>query len=414
VLTADLVRVRRVREELRLVPIKPEARSEAAALASRYVRIAESNVGCDRSELMDEFDLVPFPARDAKLAGGLVKLVLDRCEFESQLDHDPSELRHRVFSRAAADRRALAGVGHLDREALLDDMAREEQVTREELTHLLYADLKENHRLIGFDRITGDALLTLYELSSEQAVLLKAERVVVVVHESSPAAYRHFFRKLKFLRLLHRAELLPSGAYQIEVDGPFSLFSAVTKYGLSLAMLMPVLRETERFSMSATVRWGKERRSLRFALEGGTHCAAGGATEASLPDEVAALWASFEQDAGPWRVARATRIFSLPGVGVLVPDLTFVHAESGFTAHLEVLGYWSREAVFQRIDLLEAGAGAPFVFAVPARLRVSEEVLPDDLSASLYVYKGVIRPKLVRARLDALAARAEEGVGTTN
>jgi len=47
-------------------------------------------------------------------------------------------------------------------------------------------------------------------------------------------------------------------------------------------------------------------------------------------------------------------------------------------------------------------------------LRVSEEVLPDDLSASLYVYKGVIRPKLVRARLDALAARAEEGVGTTN
>ncbi len=406
-LTADLVRVRRVKEQLRLVSIKPEARTEIEALAARYVQIAERQVGGTRSELMEAFDTVAFAARDARLVAGLIKLTLDRCEFESKLEHDPSELRQRVFIRAAAQRQEVGPAGRMDRDALLEELAHEEDVTPEQLMCLLYADLKENHRLIAFDRIRADALLSLYELSSEQAVLLKAERVVVVVHESTPAAYRRFFRKLKFLRLLHRAERMPSGAYQIEVDGPFSLFSAVTKYGFALAMLLPVLRESERFSLSASVRWGKERRQLRFELEGGLQGAGGKHTKASLPDEVSALLAGFPKHAGPWRVRVATRIFSLPGVGVLVPDLTFVHGQSGFTAHLEVLGYWSREAVFRRIDLLEAGAEAPFVFAVPARLRVSEQVLPDALSASLYVYKGVIRPKLVRERLDALAGVPE-------
>jgi len=406
VLTADLVRVRRVKDELKLVKIKPAARADAEALAQRYCTLAESVIGGSRSELLEALASVPVAARDAKLGSGLSKLVLDRCDFETKLDTDPGELRHRVFVQAAAARQQAGKGGHLDRDAFLERMAQEEQVSPEALEHLLYADLKENQNLLTFDRVDGAALLELYELSSEQAVLLKAQRVVVVVHESSPAAYRRFFRKLKFLRLLHRAERLPTGAYQIEVDGPFSLFSAVTKYGLSLAMLMPTLRETERFSLSATLRWGKERLPLRFALEGGTQTKSRARGAATLPDEVAALLKSFPKHAGPWKAKVATRIFSLPGVGVLVPDLTFTHSELGHEVQLEVLGYWSREAVFRRVDLIEAGAEAPFLFAVPARLRVSEEVLPKTLPASLYVYKGVIRPKAVRQRLDALAEQA--------
>lgn len=406
-LTADLVRTRRVKDELKIVAIKPEARAPLLSLAERLLGAARAGVGGTRGELMEALGAIPVSARDTKLAAGLTKLLLDRCEFSGPDGLDPVDLRREVFEAAA---RARASKDEpFDRDALLASVAAKHEVSAEGLEAALYADLKENHTLLSFDVLPAEALLHEYELSSEQAVLLKAERVVLVVHGSSPAAYRRLFRTLKFRRLLYTAESLASGGYRFEIDGPFSLFSSVTKYGLALALLVPALRETERFSLSATVRWGKERRRLRFALEGGLGAGGGPAAEVSLPDEVQALKDGFAKHAGPWKVRRATRIFSLPGVGAVVPDLSFTHAESGVVVHLEALGYWSREAVFRRIDLVEGGLDEPFLFAVPARLRVSEELLEEDASASLYVYKGVLRAKLIRERLDALAERRGMG-----
>jgi hypothetical protein len=40
---------------------------------------------------------------------------------------------------------------------------------------------------------------------------------------------------------------------------------------------------------------------------------------------------------------------------------------------------------------------------VSARLRVSEEVLPDEVPSELYVYKGALLPKEVLRRLDQAA-----------
>ncbi len=102
---------------------------------------------------------------------------------------------------------------------------------------------------------------------------------------------------------------------------------------------------------------------------------------------------------------RGASVLSLPGVGVCVPDLSFEHEEHGTRVHLEVLGYWSREAVWRRVELVEAGLSEAILFAVPSRLRVSEEVLGEDLPGALYVYKGSLLPSAVEARLDALAAR---------
>jgi hypothetical protein len=39
------------------------------------------------------------------------------------------------------------------------------------------------------------------------------------------------------------------------------------------------------------------------------------------------------------------------------------------------------------------------VFAVSSRLRVSQEVLGEDLPGSLYVYKGVMDPRRVAEML---------------
>jgi hypothetical protein len=67
-----------------------------------------------------------------------------------------------------------------------------------------------------------------------------------------------------------------------------------------------------------------------------------------------------------------------------------------------MLGFWSRDAVWRRMDLIEKGVGLQLIFAVSERLRVSEEILPAGLGASLYVFKGAMSARAVLERCEAL------------
>ena len=83
--------------------------------------------------------------------------------------------------------------------------------------------------------------------------------------------------------------------------------------------------------------------------------------------------------AGRWRVGVSQRIIDLPGAGIIVPDLELTDA-AGVTVAIEVLGFWSREAVWRRVELAEQGLPVPIVFVVGKQLRVSEQALPEHLA----------------------------------
>ena len=230
-------------------------------------------------------------------------------------------------------------------------------------------------------------------------------KITVDVAKASPAATRALFRRLKFLRLLHVIQRTDEG-YRIVIDGPFSLFESVTKYGQRLAMVLPVLEDCAAWRLVADVRWGKEKRPLVFRLEG--EATPGRVAEPLLPDEIAALLRSFQALESPWRASAKATILELPGVGLTVPDLVFERDVPGgkpVRVHLEVMGYWSRAAVWQRVELVQAGLADRILFAVSSRLRVSEEVLGEELPGALYVYKGTMSARVIRERLDALFAR---------
>jgi predicted nuclease of restriction endonuclease-like RecB superfamily len=240
-------------------------------------------------------------------------------------------------------------------------------------------------------------------------VLLRAVKVTAVVR-AAPALFRLLFRRLKFLRLLYRIERLPEGkrgapaGYQIEIDGPFALFESVTKYGLQLALAFPVLAACEQWSLDAEVRWGREARPLHFRLQG--RAPASALPEEALPDDVAALLEQLRALSTPWRARVSDAVLDLPGVGLCIPDLELTHAERGQTVYLEVLGFWSRAAVWKRIELVEGGLPHPLVFAVSKHLRVSEEALGPDAPAALYVYSRAMNARAVLERVERAAARA--------
>jgi predicted nuclease of restriction endonuclease-like RecB superfamily len=70
--------------------------------------------------------------------------------------------------------------------------------------------------------------------------------------------------------------------------------------------------------------------------------------------------------------------------------------------YLEVMGYWSRAAVWQRVELVQAGLAETVVFAVSSRLRVSEEILDAELPSALYVYKGTMSARAIAERLETM------------
>lgn len=364
----------------------------ARRMAREYLAILDGSEGRTRLEIEEELGAVEVPPRGRLVALGLRKLLEDRCTWETAAE-DPAALRAEVFEAAAVARMA----GPFDRAAVLAAVAAARGTTPEALDEALFADLKEQQRLVSLEPVGAKALVEAWRLGLPQAVLLRATRVVVEL-SGTAAGWRRLFAKMKFLRLLFRAERTARGV-RLLIDGPYSLFASTTKYGVQLAMLLPALRDAGPFKLQADVLWGPARAKARFTLEGGAEA---DGSEAPLPDELAALVAAWPKLGTDWTLRRSDALVDLPGVGAVLPDLEFRRGKQ--VVQLELLGYWSREAVWKRVELVERGLKTPIVFAVSERLRVSEEALPDDAPAALIVFKGVLRAKAVLERVEAVAA----------
>lgn len=405
-LTADLVRARVQDGRLVLQRLDRRRRERAEELGATLLAVARDQVGATRDELREALRACEATASEQKLVLGLCKLIEDAATFAEADGDGAVALRREVFLRAAAARAADTGdsprVEPFDREAVLAAIARERGVPVEAVEAGLFADLRGAQPLLTVADELPAALIERYERASVQAVLLRAVRVVADV-ECPPAVARALFHRLKFHRLLHRIERRDRG-YRITIDGPYSLFDAVTKYGLELALMLPVLEASDRLELEAEVRWGAQRRPLTFRHEA---CRPGAATAGAPPavgDEVQELLTAFVALDTPWRVAPADTVLELPGLGLVVPDLVFSHPSLAEPVYLEVLGYWSRSAVWRRVELVQAGLPHRIVFAVSSRLRVSEEVLSDRDSAALLVFKGSIGARALERKLEALRA----------
>ena len=193
-------------------------------------------------------------------------------------------------------------------------------------------------------------------------MLLRATRVTRRrARRATPGRYRQLFRTLKFLRLLPVVDgARPDGGYRIELDGPFSLFQGGTRYGLQLGLALPAIAACDSWSIEADVRWGADRRPLRFrARRAGAPATAADGGARRCPTSSRRSSTAFERLDSGWRVDREPAVLDLPGAGLCVPDLAFVRARDGARVYFELLGFWSREAVWRRVELVRAGLPAP-------------------------------------------------------
>jgi predicted nuclease of restriction endonuclease-like RecB superfamily len=422
-LTADLVEVRRRGDQLSLRKLTPEERLQALGLAEIYVDLCRAHVGRPRALLLDALKEVEVPAAQRRLAGGLCKLALDACHFEEEAAGiDPTALRAELFAAATEHRRALSPQFRFDRATSIEAVAARHGVDAASIERTLYADLPEAQVLIAANLAGPRALVAAYEAAGVEAVLLRAVSVHAQITEASPSAYRHLFRKLKFLRLLYQIQPITRrnskaiAGYDITIDGPYSMFESVTRYGLQLALAYRALVGCGRFVINADLRWGKERRALKFVERGDPDDTATAETSSAettanedpaLPPEVAGLLHDLRAQPGHFVARPSRRLMPLPGAGIVVPDLELEHTPTGRCVQVEVLGFWSRDAVWRRIELAERGLPEPILFAVSKHLRVSEAALPAEHGAALYVYAHKLSARAVLERAAQLIARSQ-------
>ncbi len=400
-LTADLVACRRVSGELRLIPLDPSRRATAKHLAETLVALADRSVGTSRDELLDSLASIEVDSRDRRLRDGLAKLLLDRCVFDTPEHLDPPALRQALFTRATEVRRSTDALGAFDRNAVLCEVALAHGLDAEGLERAVFADLRGEQLLRAWEPTTPEGLVSAWERGQAQAVLLRAVRVTLDLGPRSPGATRALLRRLKFLRLMFTVERTGEG-HRLVIDGPFSLFEASTKYGLELGLVLPVLEACDHWSLEADIRWGKSNEPLVFRLARGK----GQGVEIDdppLPDDLATLVRVFQDHESGWRARAATEILELTGVGLCIPDLVF--ERGGRRVYFEALGFWSRDAVWRRVELVQQGLGERVLFAVSERLRVSEAVLGAEVPGGLYVYKATMSPRAIVERLERLIAR---------
>lgn len=398
-LTADLVDARKKDGELVLRKLDEEGREEGLALGAALLEVAHDLVGSRREELDEAWNARTSDGatKRFKLAAGLRKLVSDACSFEAETTLDPVELRRTVFTHASESRRTLAEGENFDRTAVLDEAARVLGTTADVVERAMFADLRGEHRLRAPPTLSAESIVEAWELGQAQAVLLTAVRITCTISSASPGLLRAFFAKLKFHQLLFSSERIADG-WRIVIDGPYSMFDSVTKYGLRLACVLPALRALERWSLVADIKWGKSREKLVFNLSNESIAAPAESPSADrlhVSDEVRELAEGIEALDTGWRARPATVLLDVPGQGICIPDLELSHASHGRPVYVEVLGYWSRDAVFRRVELAERGLRDRVIFAVSSRLRVSEKVLDKSLASALYVYKGKMSPRAI-------------------
>ena len=405
-LTPDLVRTRRTGNKLKLLPLQPHERERALLMANSLLACTRAHVGQTREtweEAMQAY--AQGSIAEKQLALALTKLIEDDVVFDA-IENDRAEtIRRDLFTKTAVFRKQQTENQAFPRQQLLQETANAYEMSIEQLENCLYADLRSAHRISYAPAHSHEHLIDLYEQGQAQAILLRAASVQVDITCDSVAAYRNFFRKIKFLRLLARIEPLHKSQYRLQVEGPFRLFEATTKYGLQLALLFPILQQCQEFKLIADIRWGKQRMPLVFEWTGGSKQYTRQDEQNSVSEEVATLLQKWEQHSPEWSVEVCPELLLLPGCGICIPDLQFVHRKTGEVIYLEVLGFWSREAVWKRIEAVQKGIPYKILFAVNKHLRVSEQALEGTLPGMLYVYSNTLQPKAIAERLYALCQR---------
>ncbi len=375
------------------------------AIATELITCFQEAQGCTQGELNRQLQELEGDSPDYRLKRGLAHLLKSECEFEVVSPLEPQHLRERVFALSAQSVPSPhQSFQVLDTLALQLGYELEREVLPEQIRAGLYADLAENRILTRFDVPTPEELLHRYNLSQVQGVFYRASQITLNAHRNVPGEYKLLFRYLKLFQLMAYIEGDADHGFTITIDGPTSLFSSSTRYGLAIAKLIPALLHVTRWSLSATLQtrdfYTNNWKTGRFTLNSDcglvSHYPPGKPYDSMLEAAFADRWDSLKTD---WVLEREVDLIPIPG-SVMIPDFRLVHPD-GRSFLLEIVGYWRPEYLQKKFAQVRRAQSDNLILAISERLNLEKAgVKMNDVPARIIWFKDKLLPKAVLAVID--------------
>ncbi|HKS30735.1 MAG TPA: DUF790 family protein [Pyrinomonadaceae bacterium] len=374
--------------------------------ADALIRIFSEHEGRPRRELAHALEEYVGTGTDYKILRGLIKLLMDRCEFETHSAVEPAEIRRALFTRATAAHPVLSDSE--SRETILHEVALELGASPDAIVNSLYADLPENQKLTEFESLTPEKLLDVYNLAQAQALLYHCVEMRLDVEPLGRDDYRELFSAIKAYRLIHTIKGDARTGYQLRLDGPVSMFHRSQKYGVQMAVFLPALLMCKGWEMRAEIASGKPgRENAFFELSSSqkrlqSDYLEGLADENPVKERFAAKWEKYETE---WTLSASREVIAL-GESAFIPDFVLKHPQ-GQTFYLEVLGFWTPTHLARRLKEFAHARFSNFILAAWDELRGSRDPL-TTVPPHIIVFKRSLDPVAVELMLNELAGMGSE------
>jgi predicted nuclease of restriction endonuclease-like RecB superfamily len=364
-----------------------------------YLRAAEDlialfaeheSASASRAALEESLQDYVGTGTDYKILRGLIKLLTDRCEFETSAPAEPAEIRRALFLKARAMHPLTSNEV---RAQVVSEAARELACAPEALDESLYADLPENQKLAGFETISPRELLDLYNVAQAQALLYRAVEMRLWLEPQTAEGYRELFGAIKAYRLIHTVKGNSREGYEVRLDGPASIFQRSQKYGIQMAVFLPALLLCKGWSMRAEIQAMRghaayfELTSEQTRLR--SHYLSADAYENPVIEKLSATWS---KAGGGWTLEPSGEVIDL-GDSAFIPDFV-LHNSSGARVFLEVLGFWTPEHLRERLLEFDHARMKNFILAAWDELRGSREPL-TNVPQNTIVFKRSLDPSVV-------------------
>ncbi len=397
-LTADLLRFRTKDGKLLPQLLDPSDKRQMGR-ATEVFELFGAHVGQTRGELEEALEGLTGQ-NDAKLVNGLIKIAFDRSELEVQSILPPAAIRALVFRTAARvgplSPVALEG-GRPTAQAVFESVAAELGVDANALEAGLYADAAEAAVLTQVPLASASELLHRYNIALVQAALYDADSLRLTLHHPGPGRLRQLLRAARFCQLIHQARPTEDGV-ELVIDGPASLLKQGARYGVALARFFPtILLIPEKWSLVAEV--ARAGRRLKLEVDPSLGLQAFQADHGAYETREARWFAErFEALNSGWELRRDPLPLVQGGEAVVVPDFSFT--KDGKVAWLEILGFWRKASLEQRVAATLRYGPPGLVLAVSKNLATDAALkLPDQVVP----FAEVIPAKEVLKRIEALA-----------
>ena len=373
--------------------------------AAALVELFREHQGCTRAELEDALEEYVGTGTDYKILRGLIKLLLDRTEFAAGVEAVPFDLRRAVFLKARAVHPVTDESG---RGVVIEEAGGELGCAPELVRANLYADLPKNQRLVGFEETDARSLLELYNVAQAQALLYRCVRMRLSVAPQAAENYRQLFGAIKAYRLIHTIKGSAASGYEIELDGPVSMFHRSQKYGIQMAVFLPALLLCKGWRMRAEITSRQSGGTAFFEMTSEGHALR--SHYVSLPpyenpvrEKLSNAWGRFESD---WTLSASGEIINL-GAGAFIPDFVLRHEGEGRAVYLEILGFWTPQHLKERLRELEASGFHNYLIAAWEELRGSREPLVTEPPHTI-IFKRSLDPATVELAVNKLFTEDEQ------